>query len=295
MKLTKNLHNKAFAAEHKNPRRLSAALCSRKIIMTETQNDLETALARAADDPASRPDFYKILLKSEIFLLGFGDSPGEGLTTFTKGSKLSIVNWEKKDGTPVIPFFTSLKALQSTLKEEAQFLSMPARDFFELTKGSDLYLNPTLDYGKEFFPHEIEALLETGINHVATQRVVQKPTEVLLGQPKDYPAEMVSALTSFLSRHSNIKAAYLCLMHDPNVDQQPTLLVGFEGDGSLEQVMKEAGSIAADTAPRGELVDFTEIKRNDSGVSKYMYESGDPFYERTWGTKLQTMLRPGRA
>ena len=263
--------------------------------MTETQNALEKALMLAADDPASRPDFYKILLESEVFLLGFGDTPGEGLTTFAEGSKLSIVNWEKKDGTPVIPFFTSLKALQSTLKEEAQFVSMPARDFFELTKGSDLYLNPTLDYGKEFFPHEVEALLETGINHVSTQRVVQKQTRVQLGQPADYPTEMISALTSLLSRHSNVEAAYLCLMHDPNVDQQPALLIGLEGDGSLEEVMKEAGSIAADTAPSGKPVDFTEIKRNDSGVSKYMYESVDPFYERTWGAKLRTMLRPGRA
>jgi len=277
------------------PQPLMRALCSRAIPMTKTQNPLEKSLMLAANDPASRPDFYKLLLESEIFVLGFSDSPEDGIKTLVKGSKLSIVNWEKNDGTPVIPFFTSLEALQSTLKEEARFVSMPAREFFELTKGSDLYLNPTLDHGKEFFPHEIEALLETGINHIVTQRVVQESTRVQLGQPADYPAEMISALTSLLSRHSNIKAAYLCQMHDPNVDQLPTLLVGFEGDGSLEEVIKEAGSVVADTAPRGKSVDFIEINRNDSGVSSYMYESVDPFYEKTWGAKLRTMLRPGRA
>lgn len=263
--------------------------------MIESPNALELSLARAADDPASRPDFYRTLLESEVFVIGFTDSAGEGRSTIPEGSKLSIVNWEKNDGTPVIPFFTSLEALRSALKEEATFLAMPARNFFEITRGSGLVLNPKSSYGKEFFPHEIEALLETGVNHIATQRIVQKATKVLLGQPANYPVEMVSALTSLLAKHPNVKAAYLCLMHDPGSDEKPTLVVGFEGDNDLDQAMKEAGSVAADTAPRGELVDFTRIKPNEPGISAYMYESVKPFYERTWGKRLRAMLRPARA
>jgi len=263
--------------------------------MMEPQNSLEESLHLAANDPASRPDFYKTLLESEIFVLGFTDSPEEGLKTLAEGSKLSIVNWERNDGSKVIPFFTSLKVMQSTLKEETQYVSMPARDFFELTKGSDLYLNPNLDYGKEFFPHEIEALLETGINHVVTEHVVQESTRVQLSQPADYPVEMISALTSLLSRHLMVKAAYLCQMQDLNVDKVPTLVVGFEGDGDVKEAIKEAGSVVADTAPAGKAVGIIEVKRSDSGVSSYMYESVDPFYERTWGAKLRNGLRPGRA
>ncbi|WP_040882569.1 enhanced serine sensitivity protein SseB [Marinobacter nanhaiticus] len=263
--------------------------------MMDPQNDLEEALIQAANDPSSRPMFYKKLLAAKIFVLGFSDSPGEGLRTVAEGEKLSLVNWEKNDGTAVIPFFTSLSALQKTLDEEASFVSLAARDFFEMTRGSTLYLNPKLDYGKEFFPHEIEALLETGINHSLTQRVVQEATRILLGQPAEYPARMVSALTSLLSKHSNIKAAYLCMMHEEGTDKLPTLLVGFEGEGDLASAMKEAGSVVADTAPPGKPVDFIEVSRGDSGAASYMYESVEPFYQRKWGARLRNMLRPGRA
>jgi len=244
----------------------------------------------AADNPASRPDFYKTLMSSDVFVIGFTDSEGEIEGTIPAGAKLSIVNWEKNDGTPIIPFFTSLEALQRALKEESKYVALPARSFFEITLGSLLMLNPASPYGKEFFPNEIHALLETGMNHVPQIRVVQKETKVLLGQPANYPSEMVSALSTLLTKHPAVKAAYLCLMHDPSSGERPTLVVGFEGDQDLTETMKAAGSVAADTAPKGEPVDFTVIKRSESGIGDYMFKSVKPFYERTWGAKLRSLF-----
>ena len=258
--------------------------------MPQSPNALELSLARAAADPASRPEFYKTLLESEVYVIGFSDSAKEGRSTLPEGSKLSIVNWQKKDGTPIVPFFTSLEALQSALKEEARFVTLPARSFLEMTRGSSLVLNPTSSYGKEFYPNEVQALLETGMNQVPARRVVQKATTVLFGQPANYPTQMVSALASLLARHANVKAAYLCLMHDPESGEKPGLIVGFEGDGDLTDAMKEAGSVAADTAPGGEPVDFTVLKRNEAGISAYMYASVKPFYQRSWGAKLRAFV-----
>ena len=263
--------------------------------MEGAKNALEIALARAAVEPATRPEFYRLLLESEVYVIGQTDVPGDGKTTIPAGAKLSVVNWEKKDGKPFIPFFSSFEALQSVLKAEAKFVAMPARNFFEITRGATLILNPALSHGKEFFPTEIDALLATGVNHVATEHVVKKATKVLLGQPANYPSEMVSALTSLLSKHPNVKAAYLCLMHDADSSSAPALVVGFDGDGDLKAAMREAGSVAADTAPRGQLVDFVEIKRGESGVSKYFLSSVRPFYERSWGARLRSMFPPTRA
>lgn len=40
-------------------------------------NKLERALERAAKEPASRPEFYRVLLESEVFILGdSGACPG---------------------------------------------------------------------------------------------------------------------------------------------------------------------------------------------------------------------------
>ena len=83
--------------------------------MNEPLNDLEQKLMRAADEPTSRPEFYKALMVSDVFIIGSSDSEGEGVSTIPAGAKLSIVNWEKNDGTPFIPFFTSLDALQRAL------------------------------------------------------------------------------------------------------------------------------------------------------------------------------------
>ena len=260
--------------------------------MPEPPNELERKLMRAADDPASRPDFYKALLAADIFVIGFTDAEGDGVTTVPAGAKMSIVNWEKQDGTPIIPFFTSLEALQLTLKEESRFVALPAKTFLEMTLGSSLVLNPSSPYGKEFVPSEIQALIETGMNHVAQSRVVQKETKILLGQPAKFPSEMVSALSALLVKHEVVSAAYLCLMHDPSSGENPALVVGFKGDSDLTQAMNEAGSVAADTAPDGEIVDFVVVKSGEPGISEYMLKSVKPFYQRT---RWPSWFRAGRA
>ena len=263
--------------------------------MSEPVNELERKLMLAADNPASRPEFYETLMNSDVFVIGFTDSEDEGVGIIPAGAKLSIVNWEKNDGTPITPFFSSIEALQRALKEESKYVALPAKNLFEMTLGSFLFLNPASPYGKEFFPNEIEALLNTGMNHIPQTRVVQKETKVLLGQPANYPSEMISALTELLAKHSTVKAAYLCLMHDPSSSEKPALVVGFEGDQDLSEAMKQAGSVAADTAPKGELVDFVVIKRGEQGIGNYMFNSVKPFYERTWGVKLRSLFKSGRA
>jgi hypothetical protein len=261
----------------------------------EPANDLEQKLMLAANDPASRPDFYKVLMDSQVFVIGFTDAGGEGVTTLPTGAKVSIESWEKNDGTKITPFFSSLDTLQRALKKESKYVSLPARSFFELTKGASLVLNPASPYGKEFYPNEVQALLDTGMNHVAQSRIVQKETKVLLGQPASYPTEMVSALASFLAKRSAIKAAYLCQMHDPSSSEGPSLVVGFEGGGGLARVMNEAGSIAADTVPKGRKVDFVVVKDGEAGLGSYMLKSVKPFYERPSRKGVWSLLGFGRA
>lgn len=256
----------------------------------EPANELERKLMLAADDPASRPEFYKALMAAEVFVIGFTDPPHEGATTIPAGAKLSIVNWEKNDGTPTIPFFTSLEALQRALKEESKFVALPAKNLFEMTLGSFLMLNPASPYGKEFFPNEIQALLDTGMNTAPQSRVVEKETRVLLGQPANYPTAMVSALTALLAKHRSVKAAYLCMMHDPSSSEKPSLVVGLEGDADIREAMGQAGVVAVDTAPKGELVDFVVLKKGEPGISNYMYQSVNPFYERAWVTRLRSFF-----
>lgn len=264
----------------------SPGVRSSGVVMVESPNALELLLAKATVDPASRPAFYKALLEAEIFVVGFTDPLIEGRATIPEGAKISIEGWTKNDGTLATPFFTSLEALHRAHKVETRFVAMPARSFFELTRGSFLVLNPMSPHGKEFLPEEVTALLETGMNSKPVTRVIEKETKVLLGQPADYPGELVSSLSKILTRHPQVKAAYLCLMHDPERDEKPVLVIGLEGDGNLRDAISEAGAVATETKP----IDFTVLKRGEKGISEYMFESVTPFYERTWGIKLRSLF-----
>ncbi|WP_323772848.1 enhanced serine sensitivity protein SseB C-terminal domain-containing protein [Alcanivorax sp.] len=241
-----------------------------------TDTPLAQALERAAQEPAQRPAFYWALMNADVFVIGHTDLNTHGQHTIPAGANVSLVHWEKADGSPVIPFFTHLEALQRALDAETSYLSLPARSLFELTRGATLCLNPKSDHGKEFVPQEIDALLDTGMNQTAETRVVEKETRVMLGQPAEYPTAMMEALQQLLPGHPGVTAAYLCLMHDPGTSQTPTLVVGFEGL-DLDAAMSEAGSVVVDTAPSGQAVDFVMV--DGSSIGEYMKKSG-AFYQK---------------
>ncbi len=259
------------------------------------ENPLELALRLAADAPAYRPDFYRALLDSTVFILGHSDGSYMGEKTLDTGEEVSIQNWTRADGSPVIPFFSSLHSLQKAIDEEVTYMALPAKSLFEMTRGATLMLNPKLAYGKEFFPNEIEALLSYEINRLPEQRVTKKATQVLLGQPANYPEKMVDSLTLLFSKRENVKAAYLTLMHDPSNDEKPHLVVGVEADGDIESVIREAGVVAGDTSPNGEPVDLYRVARDEKGLSEYFLREVKPFYERRWGSKLKSFFGIGRA
>jgi hypothetical protein len=69
-------------------------------------------------------------------------------------------------------------------------------------------------------------------------------------------------------------------MFDSTVDEKPHLIVGIEGEGDFENVLREAGSVAGDLAPEGEPVDLVRVVRGEAGIGKYFIEAAKPFYKR---------------
>jgi hypothetical protein len=264
------------------------------IMDTKQENTLEKSLRLAADEPAHRPDFFKTLLNSTIYVLGTAGT-GEGQVNLEAGSNISIAHWQKPDGSAVIPFFSSLQTLQRSIDSEESYVEIPARSLFEITLGTPLFLNPKSPYGKEFFPEEVRHLLSGEIGQKPVQRTVEKDTKVLLGQPSQYPSKMVNSLTQLLAKHRNVKRAFLALMHDASSDQKPHLIIGIEADGDIELVMREAGNVAGDTAPDGEPVDLYRIHEGESGLSDYFLKQTAPFYERKSAGWLRSLFGFGKA
>ena len=68
--------------------------------MSETKNELETLLEKAATEPGHRPAFFRTLLEATVWVPGAA-ARGEQVV---EDSVLDLQHWEKDDGTSVIPF-----------------------------------------------------------------------------------------------------------------------------------------------------------------------------------------------
>ncbi|HEI8867621.1 TPA: enhanced serine sensitivity protein SseB [Serratia odorifera] len=258
------------------------------------ENELERLLKLAVSEPAHRPSFFRELLDSTVYILGDSEQvQQEGEIALNADTPVNIQHWEKQDGSSIVPFFSSLATLQKAVEGQQPFIAMPARVLFEITQGAELFLNPKAEYGKEFYPEEVATLLATGGVVKPVEHYVDKDGQILLGQPDDYPAAMVDALTTLFSQRKPVRRAFLALMHDRAVDEKPNLLVGLEVDGepaAIEALIQEAGSVASETLPEDEPVDFCLVSEQERGVSHYLMTHTQPFYQRRWGSWLRNII-----
>jgi hypothetical protein len=259
--------------------------------MTFDPNPLERALQLAASDAAHRPDFFRLLLQSEVFIVGDAKETEDGDRRVASGTSVAIQQWQQPDGTLVIPFFTSLAAAEQAVEEDVSCLGLPARALFERMRGATLVLNPGLEFGKQFRPQDIEALLAGAVPNSALMRPVQDESDVTLSVPETYPAPMVDALVTFFARRSQVKAAFLALLKHPgapegDMDNASRLIVGVHSAGDFETLAREIAAVIADTAPRNERINLYSIAPEQDGIAAALFEHFEPFYDISWGARL---------
>lgn len=250
----------------------------------EPQNDLERSLLKAATDPAHRPQFYRDFMASDIFIIQHGEQPPErdGRVVLEEGKNIQIRNIEH-NGKLHIPIFSSLERLRAVLNEEAAYLGMNALEFLKITKGSPLLLNPGSDYGKEFTESEIASILDGSLWQPSERYVVQKPTQVMFGQPKNYPKELTEALSRLFPTIVEVRRAWLAHYFNPERDEKPHTLIAIEHSGNWEHVAGQAGMVAKDITIPDPPVDFMQVTAKGStkgGVEDYFLNEIEPFYRK---------------
>ncbi|WP_312559761.1 enhanced serine sensitivity protein SseB [Atlantibacter hermannii] len=250
--------------------------------MSDTKNELETLLEKAATEPAHRPAFFRMLLESTVWVPGTSAN-GDAVDA---DSALDLQHWEKEDGTSVIPFFSSLEALQQAVEDEQAFVAMPVRTLFEMTLGETLFLNAKLPTGKEFTPREISHLVSEEGNPLSTQEVIEGGQTLLLSEVAEPPAQMVDSLTTLFKTLKTVKRAWLCSIKE-GADAPSNLLIGIEAIGDIDAIIQAAGSVATDTLPGDEPIDICLMTEGEKGVSHFIMAHITPFYERRWGSFLR--------
>lgn len=250
--------------------------------MSDSKNELETLLELAAGEPAHRPAFFRVLLESTVWVPGEA-AEGEAIDA---ESAVELQHWEKDDGGSVIPFFTSVEALQQAISHEQAFVAMPVRTLFEMTLGQTLFLNAKLPTGKEFTPREISHLVSDENDPLSQQEVLEGTTSLLLSEVAQPPEQMVESLSTLFKSLKTVKRAFLCSIKE-RADEQPNLLIGIEADGDIDAIIRQAGSVATDTLPGDEPVDICLVVEGEKGISHFMMAHITPFYERRWGSFLR--------
>lgn len=252
--------------------------------MNHTNQRLEEVLKLAATEPAHRPEFFSLLMAASVWV------PGEQKHTDPEPAEVDLQHWEREDGTSIIPFFTSLTAMEQAVTSAQPFLVMPVRTLFTLTQGETLFLNPKLSSGKEFSPREITRLLDESGNALSQQSVLEGGISLLLSEIAEPPEQVIASLNQLFAKYKQVRRAWVAHIKEAPQDR-PNLLIGIEADSNIENIIQAAGSVATDTLLDDEPVDICEVVEDEKGISHFFIAHIMPFYERRWGSFLRDMKK----
>ncbi len=195
-------------------------------------NRLEESLVKAALDPAHRPQFYRDLLASDIYVIQEGPPPDRPGHRVLPAGELLKIRTLSFNGKQYVPIFSSRAALQAALSEEAAYLALNAAEFFRITAGADVVLNPGWDHGKEFSKEEIAGLLDGSIWQPRERFAVKRDTTVQIGQPARHPKELVETLSRLFTDPRGAQGVCRAVLQ-PGGGRAPPHAGGDRGVGQL--------------------------------------------------------------
>jgi hypothetical protein len=235
------------------------------------ENDLEKALVAATKDPSAAPEFYRLLLESDLLVLGTmeGQEDTNQKVPLTPGGRLNLIPGQK-DGFAFLPVFSSLPRMQEYLEQERKYLSINGRALLDLTRGAPVMLNPASEYGRELSPQQVQQLLDdfSGASPVRMGTTV-------------YPTELVEALRALFADRPDIENAWMIQGNFFDGTQRPLVGIALDAKtgGSWSSLM-QAIQGAAQSALPGLAFDIERVDpRNPTGLTNAFLQS-PPFYQR---------------
>lgn len=106
--------------------------------------------------------------------------------------------------------------------------------------------------------------------------LIEKDTKVLLGQPANYPQEMVNALSKFFKKHKEVENAYLFLAHKEG-DEKPNLLFVIDFTGDKTTLFPQIAAVAQDYLGKDEYIELVPM---NTEFGKDATKGATPFYKK---------------
>jgi hypothetical protein len=191
------------------------------------ENSLERLLIEATDSPAARPQFYRELMHSSVLTCPHGDLEESDDPKRETTLKLTVITVKEIQ---YVPFYSAEKFLPRGVR----YLSLPARQFFEITKGSHLVLNAGDKFVKTFSPAEVERLLSGHLLEVEKEFQIKTSARLSIGKPKEIPPHLLEQLSKFFAAEDAVLRAWLAWYHQPENESRPGYLLAIETTRSVD-------------------------------------------------------------
>lgn len=243
------------------------------------ENELERSLMRAAADPAHRPQFYRDLVRSQIFLVSDRPLPAAmtGSVTLSEATELQIRNIEH-EGVAYVPIFSSVLRLRMTITEDVTSIGTNAGEFLKITRGSALWLNPGSDYGKVITAEEAASIVDGTIWQPAERHVIPSGSQIQIGPPTGAPEELVGALERFFKTKMEVRRAWLADIQEHR-ETSPHLVIGLEVTGSFDAIAAEVGIVVGQLEIPRQPFDLVQVTGKGALDSCFLNRLR-PFYRR---------------
>ena len=204
-----------------------------------------------------------------------------GKITLEKNTTISFPMLSSADGKTYLPVFTDWKELRKWPQYADQHVRTMILSFDDIAAvaagKSGAAVNPFSDDFR-ITPENIARMkqMKDITNKGAAEVKMDKGTTVHIGEPADYPTEMVEAIREYAKTNRSIEAVWLKLMVQNN--EQSYLLV-VDSTGDRKAVWKGIADAAMPHRRNGLFIDFVSL---DDSFGKQA-ATGEPIYRRRHG------------
>lgn len=234
------------------------------------ENTLERLFKEAADNEAARPYFYKELLESMVYIC-----PHDPVFPSEKSEDMSTVRLATilHEGTNYVPLFTAPKRVPPG----SRCYQIPAKVFFEVTKGSHLVLNPGHLPMRTFTPDGVARLVSGAVFAPEKEFTIKNEAPSMIGQPSVKPTRLLEQLSKLFAQNPVTLRAWLGWYQHPQIEAKPGYLIAIEVRcganfedlaGLVSVILREVGT----GGPYCDVVQYT-----GRGLTGY-FRSQKPFY-----------------
>ncbi|MCD2529661.1 enhanced serine sensitivity protein SseB C-terminal domain-containing protein [Providencia huaxiensis] len=127
-----------------------------------------------------------------------------------------------------------------------------------------------------------------------TELTVPKGSSLKLSVLEEQPQAIVEALTEFFKQYKVVRRGFMVsAIENDDTQETPILMIALEftaGAENIDTIIHEAGTLACEFLADDESIDFCVVNENEQGVSHFITQHVQPFYQRRLGSFLRDTI-----